>query len=460
MAAGGLSRLLPGASEALLEILDPSAGAAQAPIRSELFGAERFAQHGRSLAQTHRAERAVLGARSFIPRVRDNIRMLAQAHRYLAIQAGSGYEISPAAEWILDNFNLIEVQLGEIQEGLPGSYFRTLPLLLDPPLAGLPRIYGVAWAFVAHTDGAFDEDLLAAFLDAYQDVRELTQSEMWALPTTVRVVLIENLRRLAERVAAGKAAREVAHLCCDHIEQFDPPALGQVLALLEKRGVGRVFLAQMSQRLQDRRLAGQARVTEWLQQALPDAGTAQIQQFADQAADNLSVSNALTSLRAVGDADWPVVVARTSRLMREMSRSPVFEAEDAPTRGQTLHEIERLARRSGRSEVFVAQALLGRMDARAGHGDGSELASHWLRGPGRTELLSDLGLRERLAATWRVITGRLSLPAYLGIIVLGTAALVGWLLMDQGIAPAGPASTCAAAARAFSPSPETGSTAR
>jgi cyclic beta-1,2-glucan synthetase len=445
MASGGLSRLLPGASRALLEILDPSAGAAQPPIRSELFGAERFAQHGRSLARTHRAERAVLGARSFIPRVRGNIRMLAQAHRYLAIQAGSGYEMSPAAEWILDNFNLIEVQLGEIQEGLPRSYFRTLPLLLDPPLAGLPRIYGVAWAFVAHTDGAFDEDLLTAFLDAYQDVRELTQSEMWALPTTVRVVLIENLRRLAERVAAGKAAREVAHLCCDHIEQFDPPALGQVLALLERRGVGRVFLAQMSQRLQDRRLAGKLQVTEWLQQALPDAGAAQIQQFADQAADNLSVSNALTSLRAVGDADWPVVVARTSRLMREMSRSPVFEAEDAPTRGQTLHEIERMARRSGHSEVFVAQALLGRMDAGAGHDDGSELASHWLRGRGRTELLRDLGLRERLATTWRIVARRVSLPAYLGVIVLGTTALVGGLLKDQGFVPAGPAGASALA---------------
>jgi cyclic beta-1,2-glucan synthetase len=440
MAAGGLSRLLPGASDALLDILDPAAGAVQPPIRSELFGRERFAEHGRSLAQTHRARRAVLGARSFFPRVRGNLRMLARAHRYLGIQAGSGYDVSPAAEWILDNFNLIEVQLSEIQQGLPGTYFRTLPLLLDPPLAGLPRIYSVAWAFVAHTDGAFDEDLLAAFLDAYQDVRELTQSEMWALPTTMRVVLIENLRRLAERVAADRAAREVAHLCCDHIGQFDAQALDQVLALLGRRGVGRVFLAQMSQRLQDRRLASQTRVIAWLQQALPDAAAAQIQQLADQAADNLSVSNALTSLRAVGDADWPVVVARTSRLMRVMSASPVFEAEDAPTRGKTLHEIERLARRSGRSEVFVAQTLLARMDERAGHDDGSELASHWLRGPGRAALLRVLGLSEPVSTAWRAIARHLALPAYLGAIMLGTAALVGWLLKDHGFVPAGPAS--------------------
>ena len=88
-------------------------------------------------------------------------------------------------------------------------------MLLDAPLAGLPRVYGVAWAFVAHTDGAFDETLLAHFLTAYQEIRELNLGELWALPTTLRVVLIENLRRLAERVATNKAAREVANLWCE-----------------------------------------------------------------------------------------------------------------------------------------------------------------------------------------------------------------------------------------------------
>ena len=84
-------------------------------------------------------------------------------------------------------------------------------MLRDEPLAGLPRGHGVAWAFVAQSDGAFDEVRLVQCLLAYQEVRQLTLSEMWALPTTLRVVLIENLRRLAERVATHKAAREVVH---------------------------------------------------------------------------------------------------------------------------------------------------------------------------------------------------------------------------------------------------------
>ena len=367
MVQPALQILVPGVPKTLSNILDSARGVVQSPIRSEIFGPQRFAQHGRSLGITHRAARASWRTATFVPRLKDNIAALREAYHYIGVQASTGYDISPAGEWLLDNFHLIEAQLKEIQEGLPRSYFRTLPMLLDEPLAGLPRIYGVAWAFIAHTDGAFDEELLLQFLDAYQETRELKLSEMWALPTTLRVVLIENLRRLSERVATNKAARALANLCVDRIEDYTASDLDQLLTLLNQRGVGRVFLAQIAQRLQDRRASGegvdQAALQNWLNLALPDLAAMQMQQSADQAANNLSVSNAVKSLRSIGDADWSDIIARTSTVMRLMLKLPGFEAEDAATRDQTLHAIELLARRSRRGEVSVAQTLLKLMQA-------------------------------------------------------------------------------------------------
>ena len=438
-----LQRLVPDAPQVLCDILNPSRGSVQAPIRSEIFGLQRFAQHGRSLGATHRAARASASAASFFPRLRNNIRMLRVAHRYIGIQARTGYDISPAAEWLLDNFHLIEAQLKEIHEGLPRSYFRTLPMLQDEPLAGLPRIYGVAWAFVAHTDSAFDEELGVQFLNAYQETRELNLSEIWALPTTLRVVLIENLRRLAERVATNKAAREVANLCCDKIETYSLRTLDRLLAMLNQRGVGRVFLAQMAQRLQDRRKsaagAEKASYHEWLHSALPDLVAAQTQQPLDQAADNLSVSNAVKSLRAIGDTDWADMVARTSNLMKAMLTSPVFEAEDTDTRTQTLHAIELLARRCGRSEVTVAHTLLA-LTRTATSGDRVDaVTDYWLQGAGRAALLRALGLQGLAAFPWRSVLRHAALPAYMGVLMLGTAGLVAWILLHHsaGLVDAG-----------------------
>ena len=449
MASSALLQALPNAPAALCQILDGQRGAPEPPIRSEIFGPLRFAQHGRSLGESHRS--SISGSRSaaFFPRLRGNIRVLREAHRYIGLQAATGYDISPAAEWLLDNFHLIEAQLEEVRAGLPRSYFHALPVLLDKPLAGLPRIYGVAWAFVAHTDGAFDAELLSQFLAAYQETRELTLGELWALPTTLRVVLIENLRRLAERVACHKAAREVANRVADGIGEMPVESLDALLAMLDQRGVGRVFLAQMAQRLRDGGIGNTRRQStpaadpqrRWLREALPDFAAVQAQQSAGQAADNLSVSNAVSALRAIGDADWPDLIARTSVLMGLMLGCPVFEAEHPQTRDQTLHDIERLARRSQQSEVAVAQALLALM-RRGGATEPANpeaaVASHWLTGPGRPTLVAALGAHEPLAVLWRALIRRSALPAYLGGLALGTGVLVSWLMHHPGAgAPTG-----------------------
>src|SRR6186713_1311371 len=129
MAQRELLRLLPQARPALCAILDGARGAVPPAIRSEIFGQQRFAQHGRSLGETHRAARAPRRGGSFFPRLRSNILALREAHEYIGVQAATGYDISPAAEWLLDNFHLIEAQLAEVHKGLPPRYFRSLPVL-------------------------------------------------------------------------------------------------------------------------------------------------------------------------------------------------------------------------------------------------------------------------------------------------------------------------------------------
>ncbi|WP_291010617.1 glucoamylase family protein [Hydrogenophaga sp.] len=417
----------------LERVLDASNGPALEPIRSELFGRTRFEQHGRSLGTSHRADLARFGRATFYPRLQNNVRTLRSAYEFIALASHDWQEVSPAAEWLLDNFHLIEAQLREIREGLPLSYYRTLPVLQDAPLVGLPRIYGVAWAFVAHTDSAFDETLLVQFLNAYQDARELTQGELWALPTTLRVVLVENLRRLADRIASHKAARELASLCASRIDTLPLGDLVTMRELMVRRRAGEVFVLQLAQSLAGHaQVAGDtplARARDWLQQEVPDLATLQAQQHAAQAADHLSVGNAITALRLIGAADWADAVAHTSRVVRAMLGSSVFQAEDDASRNTTLHGIERLSAQSGKGEALVAQRLLQLMSEGSGH---SALASHWLQGDGRAALEQALGLKRRRAGLWRPAPGLSRTAAYLGAMLLGSLLLVAWLLYRPG----------------------------
>jgi cyclic beta-1,2-glucan synthetase len=429
------------------------------PIRAELFGAERFRLHGASLGKAQVAHRRPRRSTAFFPRLHDNIAVLREAYRYVDTQAMGGHAVSPAGEWLLDNFHLVAEQFKAVHDGLPRQYFRDLPVLADAHLAGLPRVYGIAWAFVAHTDSLFDEHLLAEFVEAYQQSRDLTLGEMWALPTTLRVVLVENLRRLCERMAATDAAREFANGWCDRPDAVLGSALRAdnegVFRRMQARGVGRAFALQVMQRLHSdpgattaAGASGREALRATLALALPDPAAAQALQSAEEAADNLSVSHAITSLRLIGQVDWRGLVAQTSALVRLLNQVPSFRAEHETTQDTSLHAIERLARVSDRSELAVADVVLRLMQDVDGvpEADAAALAyraehladspmqtlGHWLSGAGLDTLRANLGLRpgHGLARTpgWR----RATLAAYLAAMALGTAGLTHWFITHHG----------------------------
>jgi cyclic beta-1,2-glucan synthetase len=171
-----------------------------APIRAELFSVERLEEHARSLAAAQTVSPGELKGASLAKRLSDNEAVLLAAYRDVAKAIDAGAAITPTAEWLVDNFYVVEKQIREVRADLPPSYYRQLPKLAGGPFAEYPRVFGVAWAFVAHTDSLFDPEVLRRYLRAYQKVQPLTIGELWAISITLRIVLVENLRRIAQRV--------------------------------------------------------------------------------------------------------------------------------------------------------------------------------------------------------------------------------------------------------------------
>ncbi len=452
-------------------LLAPARGALQPPIRDELLGAAGFGLIGHSLALQHGEPVRGGNATPFFPRLRENIGVLHEAHRAIAQQERNGRHVSPAGVWLLDNIHLVVAQTREVHDGLPRRYFRGLPVLSGGDWAQLPRVYAIAWAYVAHADSAFEPALLVDFLRAYQLEHALTQGELWALPTTLRVVLVENLRRLAERVAAEEASREIAQTLCDGLDDSDTAASphGQpdaLFAQLRARGVVRSFALQVMQHLHAdadadagsaRGAVRRAAIRRALADALPEPAAAQAEQQSVQAADNLSVGNAIRSLQLLGSADWRGLIAQASGLMRALLAWPPFAAERDDTQDTTLHAIERLARRSRRSEGAVAATLLGlaqtplQADVTGSHPPSLSLG-YWLQGAGACTARQALGLRPGLDPCWRA---RAALPLLLGTLGLGTLALV-WAFVHLAMPPqAGPYGLALVALLALWPASET-----
>ncbi len=412
------------------------------PIRAELFSAERLEQHAESLSAARRVTDNPRKGRRLSPRVQDNGRVLLDAYRTIAKATREERVITPAAEWLVDNFHIVEDQLREICEDLPAGFYRVLPKLAEGPLEGYPRVYEVAWAFVAHTDSRFDPDMLRRFVRAYQRVEPLTIGELWAVPITLRVVLVENLRRLAERIVRGRMARQAADTLADALLGLGgrlPEAPAAALARLDGTPLSRPFAVQLVQRLRDQGPAvGPALL--WLEQRLAaQAATADDlvrDELQTQVAANATVRNIITSMRLMSMFEWSEFFESVSLVDEALRTETGFAALDFATRDRYRNAIEELARGSGRSERSVASAVVARVtraaaeSRRADHQATDRHADpgYWLISRGRASFEREIGFRVPVKRRLLRAYVAAATPAYQGTIALVTSAVLGLAL--------------------------------
>ncbi|HSI01240.1 MAG TPA: glucoamylase family protein, partial [Reyranella sp.] len=415
------------------------------PIRSELFSVERLEQHAESLAADQLVSAKPPTARSLVHRLADNERVLLGAYRSIAKAADEGRPITPAAEWLLDNYHLVEQQVREVRTDLPAGYYRQLPKLSRGPLAGYPRVFGVAWAFVAHTDSRFDPETLTRFVRAYQTVQPLSIGELWAVAITLRIVLVENLRRSAVRIMSRRSAREEADAVADRLMGVnDLVADPTALAPYQRSPFSEGFVVQLVQRLRDQDPESTPAVG-WLEDRMRRQGTNADElvrrEHQLQGATNVTVRNIITSMRLISDVDWAKLFEAVSPVDDVLRAGSEFAAMDFATRNLYRTAIEQIARGTDLAEPEIArsalQAASSAPDARDGDRRGRE-AGHYLIGGGRPafeRLLQfrppGLALRRRFAAAGiagYVVSVSLSAAAvlFLPLLALAHVGLTGW----------------------------------
>ncbi len=379
------------------------------PIREELFSIDRLEQHARSLAISQPVTPARKKGHQLAGRLADNAGALLKAHQTIAHSIASGLSITPAGEWLLDNYHLVESRINEIRTDLPPRYYRQLPKLADGPFAGYPRVLGVAWAYVAHTDSRFEPDMLCKFLRAYQQVQPLTIGELWAVAITVRIVLIENLRRLADQIVRNHLARQKADDFADRLlglAGYTAEPVEVVLASLERADVPNALAVQLLHRLRDQDVKISSALI-WLDQHLAQQGLTAEKVVHDEhqreGSANVTVRNIITSMCSISDVDWAELFECTCLVNAAFSIGSAFAEMDFATRNMYRSAVEELARGSGMTELDVAHcAVMAAKRAeteQAPHDDRSTDPGYHLLSKGRVAFEATIGFRPPLR-TW------------------------------------------------------------
>jgi cellobiose phosphorylase len=422
--------------------------AAEEPLRAELLSVEQLKRFARKLACEHEVDTGP-GYNRLLPRLDSNARALREAHDVLVAADAAGRRMSAPDEWLLDNFYLIEQQIELARIHLPRRYSHLLPRLTQGPHSGLPRVYSMAAELIAHLDGLLDAEAVSAFVGAYQTAQTLKLGELWAIPISLRLGLIENLRRVAVRIANRRRELDDGIAWAERVlaaADNEPKRLIHLLAEFADTHpkLSAPFLDEFVGRLQGQG-PSVAIILNWIEQALAEEATSVAQRLQrdshEQAAEHLSISNSIGSLRFLGNMDWKTFVEEQSHVEQILRRDPAgaYAAQDFATRDHYRHIVEQLAMRSGRSEIEIAQMALEQAAAaplkpdccRARH-----VGSHLIGG-------DRFAFRKRVGCPWSsryalgLLLRRYRLFFYLGASLFLTvlvAACPPWLC---GVSPAG-----------------------
>ncbi len=398
------------------------------PLRQDLCGPTQLAELARRLASEEAlSDRPASSA--LLRRLEENSNRLQEANRAVSEGLTKGEALTPDAEWLLDNFYIIDGVLQVIATDLPRGYYEELPALAGGPFDGLPRVYALAVTLVAHTDSCLDDAHIKDFVAAYQNVQPLTIGELWAVPTMLRLALLENLRRLADEMLWTQVAHAEARVQARRIlrrhKNFHLP-----------EDPSDAFIVGLLQGLRDH-VPSSTHAAEllerWMNRHVPDSSDVLRREHQRQAANQVSIGNCVTSLRLLSVLDWHQFFEGISLVEKELRGEPahLYTQLDFTTRDRYRRAVERLARGSRHSELDVARqavALAGSAPA----GSPQRHVGWYLIGDGHPQLERQLGYHPRKSVAGQQWLTEHPNLVYFGLLITLTVIVSGAFLALSG----------------------------
>nr|WP_284680395.1 glucoamylase family protein [Aceticella autotrophica] len=333
-----------------------------------LLNSEELTKHAQDLAQNHMILKDIKLSYMLIPKMKKNYSYIKSVYRSLNIGNRDTITLSQDAEWLLDNFYIIEEQVKEIRKSLSKGYYSGLPGLKNSILKGYPRIYGIALELISHTDGKIDEDNIINFISAYQSKVLLSSGELWALSLMLRIALIENIKCNCEKILSTQKQWKLSDEVANIIMSKNDIAFNEVRKIIHEKikAVNRIPTSFFERLLQKIRNEGKefSKLVQYIDKILAEYNTSitEITQLDHNilAARQVSIGNSITSLKYVSTLDWREIFEKLSAVEQILRQDPdgTYPSMDFKSRDYYRHEIEKIAKKYKTTETYVARKAI------------------------------------------------------------------------------------------------------
>lgn len=318
-----------------------------------------------SLAKIHKAFPGYSSLTPIKPILEKSKEVLTETYRTLSSIVKAEKEISPASEWLLDNFYIIQEQMVQIGIDFPKNYHKNIPLLSKGEHVGFPRVYEIILNLLTHTDNLLDEVVLTEYIKNYQDEEPLQLGEIWAIPIMIRLFLIQILTEKASTILEQKKIKIEVEKFVVVIQKEDleePGVYSQAISGWFKehsKKAGLSTLIELFNQLQTNGLLYDEQ-KRWFKYRINQyeitLEDAMRQEAQKESRLEVNVQNAVLSLRQILEVEWSDFVEECSLINDILKKDPSgdFSLMDFQTRDSYRKIVERVSRRSKYTEIQVA----------------------------------------------------------------------------------------------------------
>ncbi|TYQ15914.1 UNVERIFIED_CONTAM: cellobiose phosphorylase [Acetivibrio alkalicellulosi] len=404
-------------------------------IRDASLTCDELEAHAREIAYDHNVLTKPGVFNWPVPRMNENYKYIMSVYKSVNEDVQKGIPTTPAAEWLLDNFYIIEEQVKGVRRDLAKELYLRLPAISCGSLKGYARIYALALELVSHTDGRIDEKVLINYINAYQSNNVLTGREIWALAVMIKIALVENIKYLCEKIMESQNQRKkVEEILLNIKNKNASEVLNIIEPQLKGKQVNSTFVEHLSYNL---RKMGKNyayilhHVDDILYKNGTNVDTLSNKEHMEQTQRKGSIGNCIISLKFISTTNWIEIFEALSRVEDILRKDPdgTYPQMDLASRNYYRKRLEELSSKFNVSEIHVAQKSIEL--AQISHNDSTIKENHkshvgyYIVGKGVKDLEEELGYQKKLFG--KIVDMASSKPAaiYIAAIIIIMLTVVG-----------------------------------
>jgi cellobiose phosphorylase len=380
-----------------------------------------------------------------LPRMNDNYDYIFSVYKELNECLRKKYAIPSVAEWLLDNFYIIEEQAKLLRRDLNKKTFSLLPVINSGFLQGNSRIFAIILELVFNVNGEIDEDVLYKHLQTYQTHSVLFDREIWAIPVVIRLALLEYIRcqckKIKKTIIQWKKADDMIDDWLDSKGEDEKKLLKHLNSILKSSdNTNSTFIEHLLYRLRrsglgythflliiDEHLSKSGKTSESIAQ----------EEHHIQSVNTLKMSNCISSLRYFTTMNWEDLFESLSFVDQILRLDPdgTYPKMNLASRNFYRGKVEELSSIFSVSPVHIAkeavslakQAFLA--SKRKGIKNNKSMRlwhiGYYLIEKGLQDLKKTIGCSAKISPKRSPENHRLSSFLYLGSITLVSVIFVG-----------------------------------